>query len=183
MINRIPAQPATKNFARFLAGNPAIRNQIRATPDRTLLYSGKFFRPSWSEIAARKLTDPQVREKEILPDVLARVVIPANVSLPGGKRFPNLLAYVNDLEKQVPPQPDQFMIWRMLSGIFAANAVGKVSFWIGGGVDDSKVFVATELKVLLRNPNVDPIAKDLLEYYLRCAQNKNADMNVGYITA
>ena len=75
------------------------------------------------------------------------------------------------------------MIWRALSGIFAANATGKVSFWIGGGVNESKVFVVTELKVLLRNPHVDPVVKDLLEYYLRCVQNKNPDMNVGFISA
>lgn len=183
MVNRGTAQPATREFARFLANNPAIRSQIRAAPDRTLLYSGAFFKPSWAEIRARKLTDPQVREKEILPEVLARISLPPNLFPSGGKSFPNLMAYVNDVERQVPPHPDQFMIWRMLSGIFAANAVGKVSFWIGGGVDRSKVFVATELKVLLRNPHVDPIARDLLEYYLRCVQNKNPDMNVGFISA
>ena len=76
------------------------------------------------------------------------------------------------------------MIWRALSGIFAANAAGKVSFWVGGGVNDSKVFVVTEIKVLARNPNVDPMVNgNLLEYYLRCVQNKNPDMNVGFISA
>jgi hypothetical protein len=183
VVNSIPAQHLTKEFVRFLSRNPAIRKQIRAAPDRTLLYSGAFFRPSYMEIKSRKLTDPQLREKEILPDVLARIVVPANL-LPDPRRaFPNLLAYVSDLELHVPKNPDQFMIWKVLSGIFAANAVGKVSFWIGGGVDHSKVFVATELKVLMRNPNVDQVSKELMEYYLRCVQNKNADMNIGYISA
>jgi hypothetical protein len=183
MINAVPAQPATKAFILFLKQNPAIRSQIRAAPDKTLLYSGTFFRAAYQEIKSRKLADPQVADKETLPEVLARILIlPALLPDPG-KRYPNLLAYVNDLEKQVPKNPDQFMIWRVLSGIFAANAVGKVSFWIGGGVNEAKVFVATEIRVLARNPNVDPVVKDLLEYYLRCAQNKNPDMNVGFISA
>ncbi len=183
MSSSIPVQPETKEFGRFLARNPAIRNQIHAAPDRTLLYSGAFFRASYQEIKARKLSDPQLREKEILPDVLARISIPPSL-FPDPKRvFPNLLAYVNDLELRVPKTPDQFTIWKVLSGIFAANAVGKVSFWIGGGVDASKVFVATELKVLMRNPKVDQVSKDLMEYYLRCVENKNPDMNIGFISA
>ena len=183
MINRVPAQPATKEFFRFLSENPAIRNQIRATPGKTLLYSGAFFRSAFKEIQDRKRTDPQVAEKEILADVLARIPVPANLHPNPSKPFPNLLAYVLDLEQQVPKNPDGLMIWKALSGIFAANASGAVSFWIGSGVDESKVFVITEIKVVLRNPNVDPLAKDLLEYYLRCVQNKNPGMNVGFISA
>ena len=183
MINHIPAQPATKEFMRFLGQNPGIRSQIHAAPDRTLLYSGAFFRASYLEIKARKLTDPQVAEKEILPDVLARIHLPANLFPPPGMPFPTLMAYVDHLERVVPKSPDQFMIWRALSGLFAANAVGKVSFWVGSNVDDSKVFVATEIQVLLRNPKVDPITKDLLEYYLRCVQTGRTDMNVGFISA
>jgi hypothetical protein len=183
MINRIPSQPATKAFMRFLSDNPAIRRQIRAAPDKTLLYSGAFFAAAFREIESRKLTDPQFGDKHILPDVLARIHVPSNLLPIPGMRLPNLLVYVQHLEQQVPKNPDQFMIWRALSGIFAANAVGKVSFWIGGGVDESKVFVATEMKVLFRNPNVDPLVKDLLEYYMRCAQNKNPAMNVGFISA
>lgn len=90
---------------------------------------------------------------------------------------------MQDLEQKVPKNPDGLMIWKALSGIFAANASGAVSFWIGSGVNESKVFVMAEIKILLRNPNVDPLAKDLLEYYLRCVENKNADMNVGFISA
>lgn len=183
MINRIPAQPATKEFVRFLSRNPTVRAQIHADHDKTLLYSGSFFAAAYKEIEARKLTDPQVADKQILPEVLARVMFTPSLQPVPGKRYPSLMAYITDLEKQVPRNPDQFMIWRVLSGIFAANATGKVSFWIGSGVDQTKVFVVTELKVLLRNPNVDPIVKDLLEYYLRCVQNKNPDMNVGFISA
>lgn len=183
MINRVKAQPATKEFVRFLSRNPAIRHQIRAAPDKTLLYSGAFFRASYQEIKARKLVDPQVAEKETLPEVLARIPLPPALLPDASKAYPTLLDYVQDLEQHVPKDPDQFMIWRALSGIFAANAQGKVSFWVGGGVNQSKVFVVTEIKVLARNPNVDPLVKDLLEYYLRCVENKNPDMNVGFISA
>ena len=183
MRNLIRAQPATKQFFKFLQDNPAIRNQIHAAPGKTLVYSGTFFAAAWKEIQARKLTDPQVAEKEILPEVLARIHVPGKLLPNPAKPFPTLLAYVKDLEGRVPSNPDAFMIWRALSGLFCANASGAVSFWIGGGVNDSKVFVATEIKVLLRNPNVTPLTKDLLEYYLRCVQNKNADMNVGFISA
>lgn len=87
------------------------------------------------------------------------------------------------MEQEVPKNPDGLMIWKALSGIFAANAYGAVSFWIGSGVDESKVFVMTEIKLLLRNPNVDPLANELLEYYLRCVQSKNPDMNARFISA
>ena len=87
MINGVPAQPATKEFVRFLSRNPAIRNQIRAAPDKTLLYSGAFFRPSYQEIKARKQFDPQVAEKETLPEVLARIPL-APALLPGASRTP-----------------------------------------------------------------------------------------------
>ena len=68
------------------------------------------------------------------------------------------------------------------SPFFAANAVGAVSFCIGSRVrPEEKVFAATEIPVLLRNPNVDVLTKDVLAYYLRCMQTHQADMNMGLI--
>jgi hypothetical protein len=172
----MPLQPLTKAFLAFLQHNPIVRDQIRATPDNTLLYAGAFFKPVWKEIADLKRTDPQVAMKETLPDVLARINSP-------DKSFANLLAYVQDLERRIPWKPDGFTVWRALSGIFAANAVGAVSFYIASGVTkDDKVFAATELAILARNPNVDALTKDVLAYYQRCLDNKQAAMNFGFIS-
>jgi len=76
MLNRIPAQPATKDFFRFLSENLPIRIQIRAAPGKPLLYSGAFFKTAFKEIQERKRRDPQVADKEILADVLARNPVP-----------------------------------------------------------------------------------------------------------
>ena len=70
-----------------------------------------------------------------------------------------------------------------MSGIFAANAVGPVSFYVGSGINKKdKVFAATEIPVLLRNPNVDALTKDVLAYYQRCVQNKQQGINFGFIS-
>ena len=110
MINRIPAQPATTDFFRFLSDNPAIRSQIRAAPGKTLLFSGAFFKTAFKEIQERKRADPQVADKEILADVLARIPVPGKLLRNPSKPFPNFLAYVMDLEQQVPKNPDGLMI-------------------------------------------------------------------------
>jgi len=167
-------QEATKTFMRYLHDNPAIRARIRAHPDKTLLYAGSFFMPIWKEIALAKLSQPQLADKQTLPDILMTVSTP-------GTGYANLLARVQDLERQVPWQSDGFIAWRALSGIFAANAIGKVSFQIGSGITRDKVFAATELAVLMRNPKVDALTKDVLAYYQRCIQGKNAALNFGYI--
>ena len=98
-----------------------------------------------------------------------------------GTGQPNLLAYVQDVERQVPWRPDGFTLWRALSGVFASNASGAVSFQVGSGVGSDKVLVATELSVLSRNPNVDAITRDLVAYYRRYAQNGLTAMNFGFI--
>lgn len=171
----MPLQPPTKTLLAYLQKNPAIRNRIRAAPNKTLLYAGMIFMPAWKEIAELKRTNPQVADKETLPDVLVRIGLPGHPS-------PNLLSYVQDVERQVPWKPDGFALWRALSGIFAANAFGKVSFYIGSGVTkDEKVFAATEMSVLARNKNIDPLAMDLLEYYRRCLQNKQSAMNLSFL--
>jgi hypothetical protein len=178
--------PATKTFLSFLQSHPEIRSQIRAAPGRTLLYAGSFggnpvwsgrttFKPMWKEIAEYKRAHPEVADKQILPDVLARVTAP-------GTRYSSLLAYVQDLEHQVPER-DAFTVWRALSGIFASNASGPVSFQIGSGITvDQKVFAATEASVLSRNPNVDATTKDLLAYFQRCIQSKNPNINIGLMS-
>jgi len=181
-------QKETYEFLEFLQKNPAIRDQIRAAPGKTLLYAGttsaqsvfgQFFKPMWQKIAELKRKYPQARDKETLHDVLSRIPVP-------GKLFANLLLYVQYLEDtaRVPAKPDLFTVWRALSGIFAANAVGAVSFQVGSDVNaDEKVFAATEVYVLARNPNVNAATRDLLDYYLRCVKNKKADINTGFISA
>ena len=49
---------STKEFLNFLQKNPAIRAQIKAPRDATLLYAGRFFKPMWQEIEDLKLIDP-----------------------------------------------------------------------------------------------------------------------------
>ena len=167
-------QPGTRALLAILQAQPSLRGQIRAAPDRTFLYSGSFFRPVWKEIADFKRAHPELASKEMLPDVLARLPVP-------GTTYPSLLAFVHDVEQ--PWQPDGFIVWRALSGIFASNAVGGVSFQIGSHITpDSKVFAATEVGVLLRNPDVDAITKDLLKYFQRCIRNRQADVNLGFIS-
>ena len=173
----MPFNPMTITFLKYLHNNPAVRSQVRAGVNQTLLYSGTFGKPMWSEIEMRRRFYGGLLDKQTLPDVLVQVAAP-------GTGHPSLRAYVEDVERNVPWQPDGFTIWRALSGIFAANAVGKVSFLIGGGITrDTKVFAATEVGVLMRNAKVDAITKDLLAYYLRCIQSKEPSLNLGFISA
>jgi len=165
-------QPGTRALLSILHAQPSLRWQIRAAPDRTFLYSGSFFKPVWKEIADLKAANSALASKETLPDVLARLPVP-------GTTYPSLLAFVQDVEQ--PWQPDGYTVWRALSGIFASNALGSVSFQIGSGVEASKVFAATELNVLLRNPNVDGVTKDLLAYFRRCIESRQPNVNLGFI--
>ena len=168
-------QPLTKQFLSYLQSNPKIRGQIRAAPDQTLLYAGYFFKPMWNEVKEFKLKNPEFAQKETLGEVLARIKDPAS-------GYPTLLSYIEDVERQVPRQPDSFTLWRALSGLYASNAVGAVSFYIGSGIDaKDKVFAVTELPVLARNPNVDATTKDLLYYFERCLQSKQENINFAYL--
>ena len=168
-------QQATKDLLQFLQKNPSLRARVRAAPNRTLLYAGNFFKPVWQELADLKRANAQVAQKEILPDVLARIPL-------AGAASPNLLAWAQDIDKLLPWKDNGFIVWRALSGLFAANAMGSVSFCVGSQVSrDNKVFAATEIAVLARNPNVDTTTKDVLAYYQRCLQSKQADMNFGFI--
>jgi hypothetical protein len=66
--------------------------------------------------------------------------------------------------------------------VFAANVVGAVSFCVGSQVTkDKKVFAATEVAVLARNPNLDATTRDLVAYFQRCIQSGQARINAGFI--
>ncbi len=172
----MPIHQLTKEFLGFLQKNPAIRMQVRAASGKTLLYAGNFFKPVWKELLDLKRMNPQIATKEILPDVLSRILLP-------GQRFPNLLNWAQDLDCLPDWKENGFLAWRALSGIFAANAVGGVSFYIASGISrDEKVFAATEIGVLARNPNVDAITKDILAYYKKCMESKQVNINFGFIS-
>lgn len=171
----MPLLPQTKELLSFLQKNPGVRARIAAPPNTTLLYAGNFIRPVWQELEQLKRISVAVASKQMLPDVLARIQTP-------GMTHPHLLAWVKALDTLVPWRENGFIAWRALSGIFAANAVGGVSFCIGSGIEKSeKVFAATELPVLLRNPNVDAITRDVIAYYQRCAQAGQSAVNFGYM--
>ncbi|WP_213955247.1 MULTISPECIES: hypothetical protein [unclassified Variovorax] len=166
--------PPTRELLSYLQKNPSARSQIAAPPNATVLYAGEFMRPMWKDLEALKRTNPAFASKQMLPDVLARILCP-------GQPHPNLLAWVKALDALAPWKENGFIAWRALSGIFAANAVGSVSFAIGSKVTkDDKVFAATELPVLLRNTKVDPVTRDILAYYQRCVQTGERAINFGF---
>jgi hypothetical protein len=173
----MPLHPATRQFLAFLRSHPALRDLIRAGPGQAVFYAGSFVKPLWEELSELKRRYPEVARKVTLSDALSRIHTP-------GMPFSNLLAYAQEVERQVPQRPDAFILWRALSGIYAANAVGKVSFQIGSGVTAlGRVFAATELAILLRNPRVDETTKDLLAYYDRCIRSGEDAINVGFISS
>jgi len=149
--------------------------RIAAPPNCTLLYAGTFFRPVWQELERLRALHPELAAKRLLPDVLAQVTTPGQVA-------PTLLAWAKSLDNLTPWSANGFVAWRALSGIYASNAVGTVSFYVGSGISKaSKVFAATEVPVLLRNPNVDTVTKDILGYYQRCVQSGQSAVNLGFI--
>ena len=88
--------------------NPSIRMQIATAPGKSLLYAGAFLKRIW-ELADLKRTNPQLAAKEILPDVLARILVP-------GQPFPHLLEWAQDLDRFSPWKENGFLVWRALSG-------------------------------------------------------------------
>lgn len=172
----MPLQPETKQFLSFLQRNRELRDALRAKQDQTLLYAGNFFAPMWREIIGEKRRNQAVAALETLPDVLAR--LPS--SEPTHRHF---LEHVEVLTKPpLPWQPDGIIVWRALSGILASNARGRVYFMVGSNVTpDQKVFASTEIHVLRRNPNIDAVTRDMVEYYYRCIQQKNSYMNLALI--
>jgi len=164
-----------KAFMQFLAANPQLRRQISAPTNATILYAGdtvqnnpwKRDTPVYRKIQSMRLTNPSLAQKQMLNDVLERLPAP-------GTSHPSLLAYANHvdelLKKDGVAKKDQILIWRALSGIYASNARGAVSFIIGKGVssEELKVFALTEMHVIGRNPNVDAITHDMVEYLKKC---------------
>lgn len=168
-------QQPVKELLRFLQQNPGIRMRIAAPPNGTLLYAGAFFRPIWQELEQLRARHPELAAKRLLPDILAQITTP-------GQASPTLLAWAKSLDGLIPWSANGFVAWRALSGIYASNAVGAVSFYVGSEITKaSKVFAATEVPVLLRNPNVDVVTKDILGYYQRCVQSGQSAVNLGFI--
>lgn len=119
-------------------------------------------------------------KKTILPDILPQIRLQ-------NAPHHDLLTWVKYIDSLYPQSyewlKNGYIAWRALSGIFASNAQGSVSFMIGQGVSkiEKKVFAVTEIHVLDRNPNVDAVTKDAIQYYLRCVRTKQADISMGII--
>ena len=171
----MPLLPQTRALLQFLNKNPRVRSQIAAGSNATILYAGRLIQPAWMEIEEWKKYLPQLATKKTLPDVLASIKLV-------GQPYSDLLQWAKSLDSLSPWEENGFIGWRALSGIFASNAQGSVSFVIGSGVTrKEKVFAATEVAVLARNPNIDEITRDLLEYYQRCIRAGRSDLCVSYV--
>ena len=169
-------QRPTKEFLSFLRNSATLRDQIRAAPNAALFYAGSFFKPFWEELEDLKARRPELARKETLVDVLARIPVTDTT-------YRNLSEYVQAVDRQIRPTPDRFILWRALSGIYARNAVGKVSFQVGSEITRAgKVFAATEVANLLRNPSVDETSRDFLEYVQRCIDTGDGLVNAGFIS-
>jgi len=170
----MPLMPTAREFLTFLQQNPEVRARIAAPPDATLLYAGDFFKPVWKELEALKRQNPWIASKKMLPDVLAAIPI-------SGRPHENLLAWAESPGIVEPWKDNGFIVWRALSGIYASNARGAVSFCVGSDVTKSKVFAVTEVAVLARNPHIAPLTRDMLAYYQRCIRSGHTNVNVGYL--
>jgi hypothetical protein len=168
----MPIQPQTRNFLIYLQQNKGVRDLIRAERNKTLLYAGEFSGPIWSQVESFQRKHPGA--VQILPDVLRSIPAPTG-------HVGTLKDHVEALTSRVP-STDRLVIWKALSGIFASNAEGTVYFSVGSGVDPKdKVFPSTEISVLMRNPRVSAVSRQLVEYYQRCVREKKTDMNTGFM--
>ena len=166
----MPLERDTVGLLSYLRQNKPTRDRIAAGPDRTMLYAGRFARPAWQELEALRRSRPDLHDWELLPDVLRR--------LPAPDGDGTLLAHVERLCTRVPWRPDGFVVWRALSGILAGNAVGRVRFYVASEVARAdKVLAATELWVLRRNPAVDPLTREVVDYLIDCVQRRQTDIN------
>lgn len=165
----------TKDLLKFLNSNPSVRARISAPPNATLLYAGNFFRPIWQDVLELKRANPDLSSKRTLPEVLSEIYIQRS-------GCPTLLHWAKSIDQLEPWKSNGFIAWKALSGIFASNAKGAVSFAIGSNITkNEKIFAATELTVLLKNPNVDTVTKDVLAYYQRCIEGGQTAINFGLI--
>jgi hypothetical protein len=197
--------PLVVEFLKYLAAHPKLRTAIRAPYGKTILYAGdvphrlgiawneaarKSSAPAFKngkpfpevrriqqELVERKGTDPQYGDKLTLEDVLKRVEAP-------DAPYPWLHDYAVFVDTHVPDERSRTVVWKALSGIFASNAAGPVSFALGNDISPAtKIFASTEIAVLLRNPNVDQTTKDLLAYYQRCLQRGETELVVSIVRA
>jgi hypothetical protein len=171
---------ATREFLRYLHAHPLIRTKIHAPEHATVLYAGTFFRKAFEELRALKAT-PEGRHLVTLEEVLSKVEAPDT-------DFPNLMAYANAVSTKTPYDDDTLIIWRALSGIYAAQAKGQVSFYVGKDVSrnkndlqNRKVFALTEVHVLARNGHLDTLTKDIVEYFQRCLCNPQESTAFSFI--
>jgi len=172
----------------YLAANPGLRSLIAAPPNATLLYAGdtaqnnpwKESTPVYRKLQTMKLTEPSLSQKKTLNDVLGTLSAP-------GTKFPSLLAYAEHVDQQVREDgagpAERMLVWRALSGIYASNARGAVSFLLGDGVSREalKVFALTEIHVLERNRGVDSITREMVAYLKTCVLTHKADIRIGLI--
>lgn len=172
----MPLLPETKSFLAYLQQRRDIRALIKAGRDKTLLYAGDMFAPSWREVQALQRRQPGTIET--LHDVLAKLPAPP-------PHLGTLQSYAEALaqkEKAANGPRGERVVWRTLSGIFASNAEGKVWFYVGFNVNlDTKVFALTEVAVLKRNPRISPESQDMLAYFERCVRTRNPEMGAGYL--
>ncbi|MCW3473571.1 hypothetical protein [Limobrevibacterium gyesilva] len=172
----MPLLQETRDFLIFLRQNSLLRRRIAAPPDKTLIYAGTLFKPAWKELAEIRARNPGDNNFELLPDVLNRLPPP-----PGAAG--TLKTYVEVLtdERRMPWKDNGFVIWRALSGIYASNAIGKVYVYVGSGITRQKVLATTEINVLARNPNIDPVSLEVIRYIQDCVRTKNGNINFGYM--
>ncbi len=91
---------------------------------------------------------------------------------------------MEQIDQLNPYEANGFLAWRLVSGLFASNALGAVSFWLGTwDAAEKKVFAVTEVHVLRRNKNVDELTQDLLEYYVRCLERKRPEELVSFLAS
>ena len=167
-------QPPTKALLAYIQSHPEIRYAIRAPPDQTVVYCGCTIEPSWKEFERMRLTLPQLAGRRLLPEILRDVATP-------GQPFPNLFEWVDSLTPLLPERLNSHLAWRVLSGIMCANAMGKVSFLIGGSVTPTKVFAATEVWALSANTKLHQDTRELLEYYKSCILSGQTSIHFGFI--
>lgn len=175
----------TKDFLQFLAKHPGLRRKIAAPRDKALLYAGKFFRESWKEVEALRRSDPGTQDFVLLPDILKDMPPPQGTVLGTASMYHHLQM----LDKLEPWLYNGFIAWRAVSGIYAANATGKVRFYVGYGIrrepgpkgvkeEPPKVLAATEVWVLLRNKNTDPTSREMVAYLADCVRTQHWDIGV-----
>lgn len=171
--------PKTKEFLFYLNRNSEVRKKIRAEPNKTLLYAGRVVKEVWKEIEEERTSSGRLANKTTLHDVLKDIDI---INSP----YKNLLCWAEYIDQKYPGnlwKSNGYVVWRALSGIFASNAQGAVSFMMGYGVSakNKKVFAVTEVHVLDRNPNIDQTTRDAVAYYLWCIREKKYDINLSLI--